>query len=568
MAGSHALEEYAIHAQNFKCFGEVFRGWDTFLPINVVIGRNNSGKSTLLDVVNLAISGCSTFDTGKHGRTDKPFRLRVGEPIQAHIHRTVFPENSSGGVISENHATYGKRFTDNRIWREVDENFTVHAFDVIDHQEKPSGMHAQFKRKLASHSDWPIKQSRFLRIAAERDIQPEVRDPKVDIMSNGQGLTNAIRAFINSDSLPTEEITQGLLHDLNVIYKTDCEFHHLSTQESDEGVWEIFLHERGKSPVRLSESGSSLKTSFIVCAFLRLIPLVEELDWKRTVFSIEEPENNLHPSLLRRMLFFLADMREQLGFTLIITTHSPICIDWASRRDDSQILHVTHLESESIVKSAIGYADSSLILDDLDIRASDILQANGVIWVEGPSDRIYLNKWIELFTNGFLKEGLHYTIMFYAGKLLSHLDALAPDESSTLISLLTINRNLALLMDSDKHIVDSNKKPRLNINSTKRRIRDEIKDNRGYVWISDGREVENYIDLESLKILGDGTLRKVGRYDKVPESASLTEFKGNKITLAHAYAKIATVDSLETGDLKARVEGLCYTIKKWNHLAR
>ena len=35
------------------------------------------------------------------------------------------------------------------------------------------------------------------------------------------------------------------------------------------------------------------------------------------------------------------------------------------------------------------YRDSCHILDDLEARASDLLQANGIVWVEGPSDRIY-----------------------------------------------------------------------------------------------------------------------------------------------------------------------------------
>ena len=33
------------------------------------------------------------------------------------------------------------------------------------------------------------------------------------------------------------------------------------------------------------------------------------------------------------------------------------------------------------------------MLNDLDVRASDLLQSNGIIWVEGPSDRIYIKRW-------------------------------------------------------------------------------------------------------------------------------------------------------------------------------
>ncbi|PNQ76789.1 hypothetical protein BA950_06070 [Erythrobacter sp. SAORIC-644] len=568
MSSQHALSPFQVQAKNFKCFGDQFRGWNQFSPINIVIGRNNSGKSALLDIVNLAVSGCSSFNSAKHARAEKQFLLKVIEPISSETMKKVFPDNVSGGPISENHGIYGSRYTDNILSRSLDHDFTLREFDVLQPNIQPSTMHDSFKNELATRSKWPIKSLSFLRISAERDIQPEQRDPKIEIRSNGFGVTNAIRAFINSDSLPTEEVTYGLLHDLNIIYKTDCEFHQISTQESDDGVWEIFLHERGKNPVRLSESGSSLKTAFIICSFIRLLPFVEDVDWSSSVLCIEEPENNLHPSLLRRVLSFLSDLRQELGFTLIITSHSPICIDWASRRDDTQILHVTHSNGESVVKSALGYAENSGILDDLDVRASDILQANGVIWVEGPSDRIYINKWIDIYTNGFLKEGLHYTVMFYAGKLLSHLDALSPTESSTLISLLTINRNLALVMDSDRHLGKTGAKARLNINETKRRIRDEIKENRGFIWITEGREVENYIDHEVLRQLGDGTLRKVSIYDKVPDSPSLAVFKKNKVSLAHAYAKLADADTLEVGDLRSKVEGLCDVIKKWNHLSR
>ena len=72
------------------------------------------------------------------------------------------------------------------------------------------------------------------------------------------------------------------------------------------------------------------------------------------------------------------------------------------------------------------YVDNSGVLDDLDVRASDILLANSVIWVEGPSDRLYINRWIELWENGALKEGIHYQCMFYAGRLLAHISAEDP----------------------------------------------------------------------------------------------------------------------------------------------
>ncbi|BCH07707.1 hypothetical protein MesoLj131c_19650 [Mesorhizobium sp. 131-3-5] len=222
-------------------------------------------------------------------------------------------------------------------------------------------------------------------------------------------------------------------------------------------------------------------------------------------------------------------------------------------------------------KWAIGYNGSRDILDDLDIRASDILQANGVIWVEGPSDRIYLNKWIELLSDDELKEGVHYSIMFYGGKLLSHLHAMAPEDANKLISLLALNRNAAILMDSDRHFgkpADGKKparKPRMKLNDTKTRLKDELSAMGGYVWITEGREVENYLSQPLLRrVTGDITV-DIGKYASVPESSALSKFNGDKVALAHRVAELTERADLDGHlDLAAMVGGLCGVIGGWN----
>lgn len=50
----------------------------------------------------------------------------------------------------------------------------------------------------------------------------------------------------------------------------------------------------------------------------------------------------------------------------------------------------------STIQRIDNYFSKSELLNDLDIRASDLLQSNGIVWVEGPSDRVYVKRWIEL----------------------------------------------------------------------------------------------------------------------------------------------------------------------------
>ncbi|MFT3955642.1 MAG: hypothetical protein QM722_15025 [Piscinibacter sp.] len=107
------------------------------------------------------------------------------------------------------------------------------------------------------------------------------------------------------------------------------------------------------------------------------------------------------------------------------------------------------------------------------------------MWVEGPSDRIYVSAWLKAVAPE-LVEGLHFSIMFYGGRLLSHLTA---DDSTVneFISLQRLNRHVAIVFDSDKRDATGV------LNSTKQRIIEEIERFGGYSWVTQGREIENYV---------------------------------------------------------------------------
>ena len=47
----------SIYFKGHTCFRNEWSGFDVIKPINVIIGRNNSGKSHLLDLVEVMCSG-------------------------------------------------------------------------------------------------------------------------------------------------------------------------------------------------------------------------------------------------------------------------------------------------------------------------------------------------------------------------------------------------------------------------------------------------------------------------------------------------------------------------------
>ncbi|WP_238592648.1 hypothetical protein, partial [Comamonas testosteroni] len=114
--------------------------------------------------------------------------------------------------------------------------------------------------------------------------------------------------------------------------------------------------------------------------------------------------------------------------------------------------------------------------------------------VEGPSDRIYLKHWISSVASD-LREGIEFSIMFYGGRLLSHLsaqDEVDDHDINALIELRKINRNLAIVIDSDRESSSDS------INKTKNRIIDEAEET-GVAWVTEGREIENYIAPEVME---------------------------------------------------------------------
>ena len=557
-----SMDDISIKIKNYKCFGESSQGFEEIKPINVLIGRNNSGKSSLIDLIEYAIEPRDLTDFSHKGKEPE---ITITLSLKEDELKTVFRENTSGGRIDGNHWLFGKKFIGKRITIKLnpDKSKEFVSLDPSLGLQNP-----EFQNKLAGKKNIPFSHKIFKRIRAERDIKAE-SDNGMSVGENGDGATNLIQQFINNRGLPRELVKIKLLGELNKIVGSDARFSDIVTQRLDNGAWEIYLEDEQKGLIALSHSGSGLKTILLVLISIFLVPFKEDKTLDNYIFALEEPENNLHPAVQRRLFLYLKDIALTEKVHFFITSHSNIAIDIFSNDANAQICHITHNGNDSISNPVKTYIDKSGILDDLDVRASDLLQSNGIIWVEGPSDRLYVNKWIEIWSNGKLREGAHYQCVFYGGRLLAHLSAdTTDDEERDLIKIFLTNRNAAILIDGDKRTKSGR------INNTKKRIRDEIEKSGGFFWITKGREVENYIPKSAVASYYDlkvdnnvGTYEAFEDYIENIKSNEGTKFVSKKVLFAAKIGPYLNKKNLCTMlDFKDKMDNLIVTIQKWNTL--
>jgi putative ATP-dependent endonuclease of the OLD family len=496
------------------CFVSDWAGFDRIRPVNLIIGRNNSGKSQLLDLV-------SMMCTGFRDQIDCDF-LCSGA-LDEDTLKAEFFEGNANGDLPENHwHDHGKRFvgwpvkwsiekkhTITLIEPSEDKKFSTFGDGIIETYHNSENKFRFIKTRIRkieaslSKIESPLHSKEYHRLLADRDIVVEPPNTQLTLSEDGRGATNIIRKHLVSTSLDvsTQTIERDLLDALNEIFGEDGHFDDIRTLEHDggnalpAGFWEIHLKEENKGLIPLSKSGSGLKTVILVLLNLLVVPKIKNKHPSEFVYAFEELENNLHPALLRRLLRYVDRFITENEATVFLTTHSNVALDMFGFSEHAQIVHVSHDGSTARTSTIDTYFRRHEVLSELGARPSDILQANGIIWVEGPSDVIYLNKWIELASDGKLKEGRDYLCAFYGGALLARTQFAAPEAGdSDLVNLFSANPNFVVICDSDRTSETSDLKSRV------QRIHDEVTAiPNGMIWITQGKEIENYLPGATLK---------------------------------------------------------------------
>lgn len=558
----------------YRSFGKQPQYFERFAKVNIFIGQNNAGKSNVLRFLHEIYPQASERDglkidsLAKHLPDRPPILLGIGEevdrtdpkrPVLPDDHRLVVgkQDEQQKKVAAE---VFGKLFSEKShldktalCWtlltlpdrKDHQESWSKAAKALQDHEMQQvwallTGMGGGDRRnswepQVLQRMPASPKSIKTQLIPAIRQIGvkgstseafdgtgiiervAKLQNPGVHSQTSRQSF-NAIRDFLR-DVIDRPEAA------IEVPYERDT----------------ILVHMDGKV-LPIESLGSGIHEVIILASAATVL--------EDHVVCIEEPELHLNPILQKKLLRYISRQTQNQYF---ITTHSAALMDTPG----AEVYHVRLSGGASIVERATSNEHRSAVCEDLGYHPSDLLQANCVVWVEGPSDRIYLNWWLGSVAPD-LVEGIHYSVMFYGGRLAAHLSQ-APDsaEIDDFISLRRLNRRGVMIIDSDRD------KPHTPVNATKRRLQQEFDSGPGHAWITDGREIENYVQPTQVAKAITATHPKAtqiadaGKYSSLMliKSAKGRQTVASKVEVARYIADHFEPD-LAMLDLKKRVLAL------------
>lgn len=181
---------------------------------------------------------------------------------------------------------------------------------------------------------------------------------------------------------------------------------------------------------------------------------------ENTWFFIEEPETHLHPGLQRVFIETLLndEYLKNKNHRYFFTTHSNHFLDLSLVTDDVSIFQFQKESQEKFnIKSVKPNKET---LDLLGVNNSSVLMANSSIWVEGPTDRKYISRFLKLFCENkkhqYLKEDIDFAFFEYGGNLIEHYlfdkdfeEIFTEEEVREKINSFALSNKIYLLADND-----------------------------------------------------------------------------------------------------------------------
>src|SRR4029077_15781182 len=159
------------------------------------IGRNNTGKSQLLDLVEALCAG---------NLSGRRWRYRCSGILDAASLQTAFALNTSVGELGGRHwEDHGAKLQNVPVNWELDENLNASepifpdSFDITSPLgERSTAARKALLQQVLKNVRHPLFGTNYRRLLADRDIRPETPSNELQLSPAGAGTTNIIRRYL------------------------------------------------------------------------------------------------------------------------------------------------------------------------------------------------------------------------------------------------------------------------------------------------------------------------------------------------------------------------------------
>jgi hypothetical protein len=253
---------------------------------------------------------------------------------------------------------------------------------------------------------------------------------------------------------------------------------------------DLFIEQRRSGegiPIRWRELGAGVAQAIVL-----LVLVILRGNGARSLLLLDEPEASLHPAAAAELIRILQEVAN--NSTFMIATHSSFIMDhvptsWSTLRI------ARNSAGSSFAAQISGSHDRRALLDELGIRPSHLFLANSTIWVEGPSDAIYLRRLLREIEPSLL-EGRDYAFVCYGGALIS---AITLDEeempSDKVVDLFRVSHRPILLADRDKGDDEPLKKHVCRLLALAENLQEQQS-----IAVLPVREIENFLSAAGLAV--------------------------------------------------------------------